>query len=320
MRMTAPAQPLRLAVLLCTHDGDRFLPAQLASLWAQTRRPDVLFVHDWGSRDGTRAVLQQGLRAAPAGCAVHLELHEDAPGAARSFLAAIGHSLHANVAFDHLLFCDQDDLWAPHKLATIEHTLLQRPSLDLVYSDVALVDADDRLLAASYLGPGGAFGRPMDIAHLSTLFVSTVSGMSMAVSRRFLQRHAGAWSSPDWVMHDWAVTIAACLTRAEVAFVPEALVRYRQHGGNLVGGTGRHRGLRSLSRAWREGSAYVARVQRQYAACARQPSLQGPGCLRLEPGIGRFAVAWTVLRGQSMRLLQTCKVAAGYALFWSARR
>lgn len=311
----------RLAVLLCTHDGEPFLAAQLASLEAQEEAPAVVFVHDWGSRDGTRALLDQHLRTRRPGGSWVLALHDEAPGATASFLRALTDCLLSTQPFDHLLFCDQDDVWHPAKLRLFADRLCDDPRLDLLYCDVALIDAQGRRLAPRYLGPGGAFGRTMDIDHPSTLFVSTVSGMSMSLSRPFLERWRALWRLPHWVAHDWAMSIVAHLSAARVGFIAHSLVDYRQHGGNLVGAQGGRTRPPGLAQQLRAARHHVRQVQKQYMACATWAGTRSgwrwPRPPTPDPG--RFTVAWTVLRGRSLPLLKTLKVAAGYAVLWPRR-
>ena len=55
-----------IAILLCTYNGARFLPAQLASLAAQSFRQWRLFVSDDGSNDDTLAIVAEHKLAAMA--------------------------------------------------------------------------------------------------------------------------------------------------------------------------------------------------------------------------------------------------------------
>jgi len=308
----------RLAVLLCTHNGERFLAEQLDSLRRQRYEPACVYVHDWGSSDGTVEILRRHVAAAAGGVAWRSSVHAEAPGPARSFLRATDACLASDVPFDYLLFCDQDDIWHADKLQRMAEVIRDQPGVQLVYSDVEVIDAEGRTVASSYLGAGGVFGRAMDVHHASTMFVCTVSGMSMAVSRALLQRGRPLWLLPQCHAHDWTMLIVACLTRAPVTFIDEPLVRYRQHGANLVGSAAGARGRRrSVASAWLQAGAFVRAVHRQYAACADAadslgvPPLPGP--------VGRWRVAWTVLRGRSLPVLRRLKVALGYACFWPGR-
>ncbi|MBN9522205.1 glycosyltransferase, partial [bacterium] len=49
---------MRLSVALCTFNGERFLPDQLASIRAQERLPDELVACDDGSTDHTIELLR----------------------------------------------------------------------------------------------------------------------------------------------------------------------------------------------------------------------------------------------------------------------
>ena len=51
--------PPGVAVLISTHDGEKFLEAQLTSLAAQTDVRLEVFARDDGSRDGTLAILRK---------------------------------------------------------------------------------------------------------------------------------------------------------------------------------------------------------------------------------------------------------------------
>ncbi len=322
------AQPdtTRFAVLLCTHDGATYLDEQLRSLCAQTRRPDWIVVHDWGSTDGTREMLQKWQQAASGPTQWQLLFHDHAPGPCQSFLQGVAQCLDSDAPFDYLFFCDQDDVWHPEKLQAFAQALAGRQGVDLIYSDVALIDAAGALVAPTYLQAGGAFGRPMDMEHRSCLFVSTVSGMSMAVSRRFLRNTRSLWERPGWHMHDWAISICVYLSRAQVVFIPRALVNYRQHGANLVGGTGPGSGRtgvgqrRQASGIWSalvRARRYVLSVHRQYQSCVNAPKLPA---WRQIPAMERPPmVALAVLRGRSLPLPKRLKVALGYLVLWPWR-
>ncbi len=305
----------RLAVLLCTHNGALHLIGQLTSLACQSQPPDFVYIHDWASTDDTVELIEEFIRSEPAASCWQIARHDCAPGPGPSFLRATASCLDTNPSFDYLLFCDQDDLWHSDKLRMFAYALKKQPETQLIYSDVSLIDETGQLLAPRYLGPGGAFGRPMDIQHHATLFVNTVSGMSMGVSRELLERSRVVWQSHDWFMHDWLMTITACLAELPVLFLPEILVKYRQHANNAVGASSKQLALSSWPILLNNARDFVLRVQSQYCGCvalATAMQLQA-----LPPAMGRWQVAWTILTGRSLPPLKTLKVAIGFALFWS---
>jgi glycosyltransferase involved in cell wall biosynthesis len=308
----APAP--RFLILLCAHNGAAHLPVQLQSLTCQTYPAHAIEIHDWASSDATRDILRSYAAASADATQICLRFHDEAPGPSISFLRALRSVLAQPQDFDYLLFCDQDDVWDEQKLEQFAKVVQRNPQLDLIYSDVSLIDAQGREIAGSYLGPGGEFGRPMDMLHPSALFVNVVSGMSMGMSRRFLEQGQLAWSRDEWVMHDWAMCIWACLTGAHVQFLPLSLVGYRQHAANQLGGVGPHRATLPPTTLWRRARADVHRVQRQFDMCASLPArlpLAG-----LSPRVGRWAVALTILRGRTFAWPKALKVALVYWLFW----
>ena len=62
--MSFPSQN-RISIALCTYNGERWLPQQLASIQQQTRLPDELVVCDDRSTDQTLAMLGEFAAAVP---------------------------------------------------------------------------------------------------------------------------------------------------------------------------------------------------------------------------------------------------------------
>ncbi len=301
----------RWLVLLCTHNGAAYLPAQLQSLLDQTQRPQALEVHDWGSSDRTVDILRRFAQDNAQALDMRLHLHTQAPGPCASFLHALRHTLASRDDFDFLLLCDQDDIWHNDKIACFAQQLQQRPQLDLIASDVALIDRDGAMTAASSIGPRGVLARRFDLQSPAILLANVVPGMALGVSRRLLVRGTAAWAEPHWVMHDWALCIVAHLLQAHTAWLPRALVHYRQHGDNWVGTA------RPPRRRWQLPLArsrhWVPLVQAQYrrcVACAPTWGLPTPRTL------GRWAAARALLQAQTYGGLKSFVLALGFAIFW----
>jgi glycosyltransferase involved in cell wall biosynthesis len=107
----AAPQPL-VAILLCTYQGEEFLPAQLNSIATQTHRRWTVWASDDGSRDATPEILaryriQWGT-----------ELIEVVAGPRQGFAVNfVSLICRPEIAADHYAFADQDDLWEADKLA-----------------------------------------------------------------------------------------------------------------------------------------------------------------------------------------------------------
>jgi glycosyltransferase involved in cell wall biosynthesis len=221
----------QFTILLPTFNGAPFLPELLDSC---LQWPEVaLFARDDGSRDGTRDLLRG--------------YENKHPGRVR-LAAGKNLGVKANVAWllerldsPYFLLADQDDIWERDKLPKLHsamHTLEQRHGKDtplLVWSDACLVDGQGKVLHPSLFA---ATGLPAswcgEFRH--SLVISNAAGCTM-LGNLALARAAVPIPSATY-MHDWWILLVA-QALGHTSVVDEALVRYRQHRGNLLGaGTG----------------------------------------------------------------------------------
>lgn len=132
---------------------------------------------------------------------------------------------------DLFAYCDQDDVWLPEKLAVLQEAM-ERERAVLAYSDVSAVDDEGKLLARSLreLRPRLTYLEGSDLAP-KLFFRNCVAGCAMLVNSNIAKR---AIPFPRQTVCDhWIALLAA--TEGTVAFVPDQLVRYRQHKRNQTG-------------------------------------------------------------------------------------
>ncbi len=219
-----------MAILLATYNGERFLLEQLQSLADQSEQGFICFIHDDCSADAT-AELVEGF------CAEHPEhfvyVGSDKCGCAMyNFL----HMLR-RVEADYLMFCDQDDVWLPEK---VQVTLQQLKELEsthgkdkplLVYGDLRVVDASLQPLRERMWGAEAAENSLRDL-----FMYNRVTGCTVMLNACLRQLMLSPVDFDHIVMHDWwAAMIADAL--GAVAYMPEPLILYRQHEGNVCGAT-----------------------------------------------------------------------------------
>lgn len=128
-------------------------------------------------------------------------------------------------------YCDQDDVWLPEKLTVLQEAM-ERERAVLAYSDVSAVDDEGKLLARSLreLRPRLTYLEGSDLAP-KLFFRNCVAGCAMLVNSNIAER---AIPFPRQTVCDhWIALLAA--TEGTVAFVPDQLVRYRQHKRNQTG-------------------------------------------------------------------------------------
>lgn len=132
---------------------------------------------------------------------------------------------------DLFAYCDQDDVWLPEKLTVLQEAM-ERERAVLAYSDVSAVDDEGKLLARSLreLRPRLTYLEGSDLAP-KLFFRNCVAGCAMLVNSNIAKR---AIPFPRQTVCDhWIALLAA--TEGTVAFVPDQLVRYRQHKRNQTG-------------------------------------------------------------------------------------
>jgi glycosyltransferase involved in cell wall biosynthesis len=132
----------RVAILLATYNGEKYLDEQLRSLLAQTYRDFVIIVRDDCSGDRTPEILAKWAAAHPG----QIRVVSDDHGNLRS--AANFSRLMQLCDEPYFAFSDQDDVWLPRKIELMvsEVRLLERKfgtkTPILVHSDLRAVDED----------------------------------------------------------------------------------------------------------------------------------------------------------------------------------
>ena len=214
-----------LAVVMATFNGARFVPRQLASIAAQTRRPDVLVVSDDGSTDATRDLVEEFARSAP--FAVRMI---DGP---RSGLADNFWQAAQQAGCDLIAWADQDDEWSPSKLELCV-AALARTGADFVSHSADVARCDLQPTGARYPDyPAETTREPLegDPWHVPSGFAS-VFRHELLVGARWDDRPLSHQTSRP-MNHDHVISLRAFAGRR--AELSASLARYRQHDGNVAG-------------------------------------------------------------------------------------
>jgi glycosyltransferase involved in cell wall biosynthesis len=218
----------RISVALCTYNGERFLPEQLASIGKQTRLPDELVVCDDRSTDQTLAIVREF--AASVSFPVKIVQNAATLGSTRNFENAI-----RLCEGDLIALSDQDDIWYPNRLQRSEQEFLARPQTGLVFSDADVIDEQSRLQGETLwqrLGFVGERKQALLAGQLVVLakhrFVTGATVMFRADLRdRFLPIAGG------WIHDEWITLITAAFS--DLRPIDQPLIRYRIHSLQQVG-------------------------------------------------------------------------------------
>jgi len=143
---------------------------------------------------------------------------------------------------DGIVLADQDDIWFPHKLATLERALAADAKIGLVFSDAEVMGENleplgYRLWEAIQFSPReqAQFRRGSVFEGLLRRYRVTGATMALRATYRDLVLPIPA----EWVHDAWIALLISAVGRCEL--VPDPLIRYRQHSQQQHGG--KKRGL-----------------------------------------------------------------------------
>lgn len=229
-----------IAILLCTHQGQRFLAPQLDSIHLQSRNDWSLYVSDDRSTDQTLEILgayrnkwgdeRLSVRVGPG------------QGFRANFLSL---ACAPDIQARYFAFADQDDLWDEDKLATATAWLDRMPAnVPALYcARTRLIDEHDNTVGYSHL-----FQRPVTFRNALVQSIAGGNTMMFNVAARSLLMEAGC--DIDVQTHDWWAYMVVTGCGGSVFYDLRPTVRYRQHGANLVGSnaslSGRYQRARKL--------------------------------------------------------------------------
>jgi len=239
-----------VSVVLGTFNGERYLEEQLRSVLEQTYKQLEILAIDDGSSDGTVRILREFAALDPR---IRVVINERNLGFIRNFEK--GCSLSAG---HWIALCDQDDFWMPDKIEKMVAGIGQFP---MIYCDSELCGED--------LHPLGK--KISDLVHYQSFddcrqlcVFSRMYGHATLITRELFDK-----ASPfrEEVPHDGWLAFHATLYGG-VAYLPEVLVKYRQHAGNVFGVVGRKKKKQQFADKKRKELAKVRiRMEAYCRAC-----------------------------------------------------
>lgn len=251
----------KVAVLMSTYNGERYLKEQLDSIFAQEDVEVSVLVRDDGSTDATMSILSK-----------YESSHQlkkytgENLGPARSFMQLLADAPSA----DYYAFSDQDDYWTADKLSTATSMLEKSGDAPALYfCQTQLADACLNPLPPVTIHPQLTFAESM--------IYQFVGGCTMVMNGS-LRDMVLRYKPGTLFMHDVWIYCIALAVGANVYFDPVPHMLYRQHSANVVGqGFSRYT---ALKRRWNRvfgGShirhAIARELMQGYADCVTPENL-----------------------------------------------
>lgn len=214
----------KIAILLGTHNGSRYLSSQLKSYTNQTIQDWQLWASDDDSKDTTLDILQN----------YQQELGESKVKILRGQNLGLGHNflslaLNREIQAEYYAFSDQDDIWNPDKLeraiSHLEATPQHTPAM--YFSRHLVISHNDKIIRTSNHPK-----RPPGFRN--ALIQNIASGNSIVLNQaaRALLIEAGITNAQ---YHDWWCYLLISGAGGKLIYDPEPTLKYRQHTSNNVG-------------------------------------------------------------------------------------
>ncbi len=212
----------KVAVLISTFNGEKYLEEFLFSLDNQQCPGISLFVGDDGSSDATLQILNKFQSASK--YPFQIIPSKGRLGAAAGFFELLA---VAGGDFDYYAFGDQDDVWMPDKISRAVNELnkASREIPSLYCSRLEVVDKELNHLRWSRIPRRIGFGNAIveNVATGCTLVMN-------ASAREFILS-----ALPDnCLMHDWWCYLTICCF-GQIIFDENPGIKYRLHDTNVVG-------------------------------------------------------------------------------------
>jgi rhamnosyltransferase len=208
---------------MATYNGEPYLRQQMDSLMSQTYTHWKLIIRDDGSSDNTVPIINSYIEKNSN--ITLIKNDTNIKGACTNF-AALFEIAVSDKRIPYIMFCDQDDIWKPEKVArsmsamqALEGTKGDQPAL--IYTNFEIMDDRDGFIP-------GEFKLKHSI-HLNNLISYNFAfGCTMMLNRPLIEKIR---SIPQQAVNqDYWIALVASAYRT--SFLNEKVLRYRQHSTN----------------------------------------------------------------------------------------
>ena len=213
---------LKVAILMCTYNGERFIREQLESFFMQTHDNWELWISDDGSSDQTLAIIKEYENRGKKITVVE----GPRQGFAANFLTL---TRREKVKADYYAWSDQDDVWLPEKLtAALKKLYKTGESLPALYCGrTALMDEQGK-----HIGYSPLFKKPLTFKN--ALCQNAVGG-NTALFNNAARILLSKENIPSVSSHDWWLYLLVSGSGGKIIYDKQAFLNYRQHANNISG-------------------------------------------------------------------------------------
>jgi glycosyltransferase involved in cell wall biosynthesis len=214
----------KVAILMCTYNGQAFLREQVDSFIVQTCKDFHLWVSDDRSTDNTVAILDGYKEKLDNRLSV---VQGPKQGFAENFLTLI---CNQDVKAEYYAYSDQDDIWHADKMELAVKWLETVPKdIPALYGARSVwIDEKNNELGLSnlFVGPFG---------FKNAIVQNVAAGNTMVFNQAACDLIREAGTGIHVAFHDWWTYIVIAGSGGKIFIDQTPVLRYRQHGNNVIG-------------------------------------------------------------------------------------
>lgn len=213
-----------ISVVLATFNGGKYIERQLDSIINQEVQPTEIIIIDDCSTDSTLDILQcydfKNIKK------IQIIKNTNNLGPIANFKKGISLTNESFIAL-----CDQDDIWLPNKLRlSLENILQLDPNKPcVVYSDLTLIDSNDKILSPSLHKQWKVNPKYYDLLFIS--FANIVTGCTVLFNRKM--KSEIEHMPINIVMHDYWIGLIG-YSFGDIKYIPESTILYRSHNESVT--------------------------------------------------------------------------------------
>lgn len=209
----------KVAIILSTYNGGQYIEEQLESLLNQAFKDIEIFIHDDGSKDDTVSKIK---KFEEKNSCIHMVEGSGGCGYPACFI----NLLHKVEGFNYYAFCDQDDVWLPHKIDVAVKQLAKEDGEKplLYYTAVEYCDSELKHIRDSRFADGKS--ECMKVTLQEMLFGGEAMGMTFVFNQK--AREALLRANQVVTFKDWFLKIY-CAACGVVYYDPKPSAKYRRH-------------------------------------------------------------------------------------------
>lgn len=207
-------QNSKVAIVMSTYNGEKYIKEQLDSLLNQTYNNIDIYIRDDGSKDNTVTILKD---YAEKNKNIFIFAGENL-GYAKSFYKV----LESAKDYDYYAFCDQDDKWHSNKIENaIKKINSDKPTC--LFTEYNICDEQLKFIETSKLNKGG-------ISFRNSLVEASISGNTTVFNKEmvkeFLKVNVDSVCCHDWLLYMIATGFG------DIVYDSNPSLEYRRTGGN----------------------------------------------------------------------------------------